>query len=129
MKGTVKKLYVFLLAVTASVPCLAQQGNGDTKDLEAFTDHVFHLSEVMLRDATSPPAACRVYAYATLGAYEVASMLKGRAPHLNKRLRVDPNIKPVTVPRKADLAFCSNYAMMEIGRQLMPSGYMLEEKK
>lgn len=129
MKGLLKRLFVFLVALTVNLQVFGQARGANERDLEMFTDHVFHLSEVMLRDATSPPAASRVYAYATLGAYEVAAMLKGRTPQLNKRLYTDPNIKFVDVPRKADLAFCSNYAMMEIGRQLMPSGYMLEEKK
>lgn len=129
MKLLLKRLSVFFLALILSVPVFAQTRSGNEKDLERFTDHIFHLSEVMLRDATSPPAASRVYAYATLGAYEVAAMVRGRTPHLNKKLFADPQIEPVVVPRKADLAFCSNYAMMEIGRQLMPSGYMLEEKK
>src|SRR5687768_12755494 len=119
MKG-LKKLSVFLVGLTVSLQVFAQAKGGNEKDLEMFTDHVFHLSEVMLRDATSPPAASRVYAYAMLGAYEVAAIVKGRAPHLNKRLKVDPNIKLVDPPRKAALAFCINYTMMEIGRQLMP---------
>lgn len=129
MKGLLKKLSFFLIALILNLQVSAQGNGGNEKDLAMLADHVFHLSEVMLRDATSPPAASRVYAYAMLGAYEVAAMLKGRTPHLNKRLHTDPDIRPVNPPRKADLAFCSNYAMMEIGRQLMPSGYMLEEKK
>ena len=130
MKVLQKRLSVLLVIVTLSLQVMSQpKGRNNEKDLEMLTDHVFNLSEVMLRDATSPPAASRVYAYAMLGAYEVAAMLTGRTPHLNKKLRADPNIKAVNTPKKADLAFCSNYAMMEIGRQLMPSGYMLEEKK
>lgn len=118
-----------LIATTATPGVFAQVKGDDAKDLELLTDHVFHLSEVMLRDATSPPAASRVYAYAMFGAYQVATMIEGSTPHLNSKLQADPNIKRMDPPRKADLAFCSNYAMMEIGRQLMPSGFMLEEKK
>jgi len=105
----------------------AQQPAGD--EVQMLADHVFNLSEVMLHDGTNPPAASRVYAYATLGAYQVASLAKGRIPELNKRLQTDPHISLVPVPRKVDVSFCSNYALLEVGRALMPSGYMLEEKK
>ena len=115
--------------MAVSVQVFAQAKGSNEKDLEMLNDHVFHLSEVMLRDATSPPAASRVYAYAMVGAYEVAAMVKGRTPHLNTTFSEDLRIKLLSPPRRADLAFCSTYAMMEIGRQLMPSGYMLVEKK
>jgi len=107
----------------------AQQNDGSKNELQMLADHVFDLSEVMLHDATNPPAASRVYAYATFGAYQAASMAKGRVPALNQKLHTDPNIRLVTVPKKIDVSFCSNYAMLEIGRALMPSGYLLEKKK
>lgn len=129
MKVLQKSFSFFVLTMAVSVQVFAQAKGSNEKDLEMLNDHVFHLSEVMLRDATSPPAASRVYAYAMVGAYEVAAMVKGRTPHLNTTFSEDLRIKLLSPPRRADLAFCSTYAMMEIGRQLMPSGYMLEEKK
>jgi hypothetical protein len=107
----------------------AQQSNSSKSELQMLADHVFDLSEVMLHDATNPPAASRVYAYATFGAYQAASLAKGRVPALNRKLNTDPNIKLVPVPRKIDVSFCSNYTLLEIGRALMPSGYLLDGKK
>ena len=49
-------------------------------ELQMLADNVFNLSEVMLHDVTSPPAASRVYAYACLGAYQTASLAKGKVP-------------------------------------------------
>jgi len=84
---------------------------------------------VMLHDGANPPAASRVYAYSLLGAYETVLLAKGSVPDLNRKLNVDPQVKSITVPRKIDLSFCSNYAMLEVGRNLMPSGAMLDVKK
>lgn len=117
------------ILILMSLPCFPQQGAASRNDLQMLEDHVFHLSEVMLHDVTSPPAAARVYAYATLGALQAASLANGRMPELNKKLHTDPGIRPVALPRKTDVSFCSNYALLEVGRALMPSGYLLEEKK
>ena len=119
---------VALIFLQGGIRCFSQE-TGNQRELQMLADHVFHLSEVMLHDATNPPAASRVYAYATFGALQVASLAKGKIPGLNARLRTDPGVKPVATPRKLDIAFCSNYAMLEVGRALMPSGYLLEEKK
>lgn len=120
---------VLIMQLLAGAGVSAQQNDGSKNELQMLADHVFDLSEVMLHDATNPPAASRVYAYATFGAYQAASMAKGRVPALNQKLHTDPNIRLVTVPKKIDVSFCSNYAMLEIGRALMPSGYLLEKKK
>lgn len=116
-----------LLMMAVSV--YGQQGQSNEAQLQMLADHVFHLSEVMLHDGTNPPAASRVYAYAAFGAYQVACMAKGKVPELNSKLKVNTNIHPVTPPRKMDVSFCSNYTLLEVGRALMPSGYLLEEKK
>src|SRR5690348_4199461 len=120
---------VLIMQLLAGAGVSAQQNDGSKNELQMLADHVFDLSEVMLHDATNPPAASRAYAYATFGAYQAASMAKGRVPALNQKLHTDPNIRLVTVPKKIDVSFCSNYAMLEIGRALMPSGYLLEKKK
>lgn len=109
--------------------CFSQQGEASRNDVQMLADHVFYLSEVMLHDVTSPPAASRVYAYATLGALQAASLAKGRVPELNKKLHTDPAVRSAALPRKIDISFCSNYALLEVGRALMPSGYLLDDKK
>ena len=119
---------VALMFLLGGIRCFSQE-TANQRELQMLADHVFHLSEVMLHDATNPPAASRVYAYATFGALQAASLAKGKIPGLNARLRTDPKVRPVATPRKLDMAFCSNYAMLEVGRALMPSGYLLEEKK
>src|SRR5690606_16798119 len=74
--------------LTAAIFGLAVfQAGGQTakrdRELQMLADHVFHLSEVMLHDATNPPAASRVYSYALFGARQVAAMAKGHLPQIN----------------------------------------------
>ena len=129
MKRGVISFWLLCLTVVMCCTAMAQSRERNQQDLQRLADHVFHLSEVMLHDATSPPAASRVYAYAMFGAYQASSLAGGRVPELNRKLNIKPDIRPVTVPRELNVSFCSNYAMLEVGRQLMPSGYLLEEKK
>ena len=129
MKAATKNWLITGFILFAGIHAFPQPKDAVKGELQMLSDNVFHLSEVMLRDGTNPPAASRVYGYALFGAYQVASLTKGRAPGLNKKLNTDPKFQPVSFPKKTNVAFCSNYAMLEIGRALMPSGYMLEENK
>lgn len=105
------------------------QASDSGKAVHALGDHIFQLSEVMLHDATNPPAASRVYAYALLGAYQCALYANPKLFDLSHKLKTDPQFPIIAPPKKMDLSFCSNYALLQVGRQLMPSGYMLDEKK
>jgi hypothetical protein len=94
-----------------------------------LADNVFYLSEVMLHDVANPPAASRFYAYAMLGAYEAALCSQQKLPNINLKFNVDPGIQPPPVPKNLNLSFCTNYSLLQVGRQIMPSGVMLEEKQ
>jgi hypothetical protein len=83
----------------------------------------------MLHDVASPVAASRFYAYSLLGAYEATHFATGRLPNLNERLNVNPEVKPPAVPKNFNLPLAANYAMLQVGRYIMPSGPMLEENQ
>jgi len=117
--------WLLLLLCLPSGFLRAQKNDVRQDDLRLLTDHVFNLSEVMLHDVANPPAASRFYAYAMLGAYEAAAL--GGAPIGDLHLHMER--AAVVVPAKWNLSFCANYALLEVGRQLMPSGQMLEEKE
>ena len=129
MKAIARRAWMIMLILFTSVDIIAQRRTSNAEELQRLADHVFYLSEVMLHDVASPPAAARVYAYAMFGAYQVSAMAKGDLAQLNRKLNGDPRMRMVNTPKKIDVSFCSNYALLEVGRQLMPSGYMLEEKK
>lgn len=101
-----------------------QQGH-----LQLLSEGVFSLSEVMLHDVANPPAASRFYAYAMLGAYEAIYYAKANVPDINGRLHENPITKSPEPPSQPDLSFCANYTMLQVGKQIMPSGPMLEERQ
>ncbi len=129
MKARVNRSWIAVLLSLAVTGVLGQPRDLNDDDLRLLSENVFRLSEVMLHDGTNPPAAARVYAYAMFGAYQAVHLAEGRVPFLNGKLANNPGITSVSAPKKIDFSFCSNYAMLEIGRALMPSGYRLEEKK
>jgi PAP2 superfamily len=96
---------------------------------DQFIKSAFHLSEVMLHDVASPPAAARFYAYSMLSAYEVLQRNQPEMLALSKNFRAVPEFVQLTPPIKFNPAFCATYAMLETGRLILPSGYMLEEKQ
>ncbi|MGC3944952.1 MAG: vanadium-dependent haloperoxidase [Chryseolinea sp.] len=97
--------------------------------LQILNDDVFSLSEVMLHDVANPPAASRSYAYSMLGAYEAVFYAKGNIPDINQRLNENPITGTLSPPSQPDLSFCANYTMLQVGKQIMPSGPMLEERQ
>jgi hypothetical protein len=129
MHAVVRTLWLTALSLLTTTSNGFAQTGQNQKDLQLLADHVFHLSEVMLHDATNPPAASRVYAYSLFGAYQAAALAKGQLPELNKKLKVMPAIELIHAPKKINTSFCSNYTLLQVGRELMPSGYLLDEKK
>jgi hypothetical protein len=125
-----KYLLVITLLVWINDDVYSQrQGIDNQHDLQLLADNVFNLSEVMLHDVANPPAASRFYAYSLLGAYEVAHLSGTRVPDLGSIFKDPLKLKAPPVPKNFSLTFCANYAMLDVGRQIMPSGYLLEEKQ
>ena len=122
------RLLLLLLHVT-SLLAFAQKGGKHQQELQLLAENVFSLSEVMLHDVANPPAASRFYAYAILGAYEVAYCAQKKLPNINAKLNVDPVIQQPPIPKNFNLSFCTNYTMLQVGSQIMPSGAMLGEKQ
>ena len=90
----------------------------------------FALSEVMLRDVASPPAASRFYAYALLAGYETASRYQPAGfPGMYGVLNGMPMLYAFTAADSVFYPFAALYAILETGKGIMPSGQMLVEKQ
>ena len=122
-------MFFILMATVSSTEITAQHTGKHQEELQLLADNVFSLSEVMLHDVANPPAASRFYAYAMLGAYEAAFFGQHQLPDINLKLNVSPGFEPIAPPKNFNLSFCINYTMLSVGRQIMPSGPMLEEKQ
>jgi PAP2 superfamily len=122
-------LLIVSIILLTWVEIIAQNKGNRQEELQLLADHVFNLSEVMLHDVANPPAASRFYAYAMLGAYEAAFFGQHQLPDINQKLNVNPGFESVTPPKNFNLSFCTNYTILSVGRQIMPSGVLLEEKQ
>ncbi|WAC09778.1 vanadium-dependent haloperoxidase [Dyadobacter pollutisoli] len=87
---------------------------------------VFSVTMVMIHDVVNPPAASRFYTYCMMGAYEIVAQ--------NNKQIVAPtsfikSIEPIKIEAATgyDYQMAALYCILETGRLILPSGYMLEE--
>lgn len=125
-----KRLSFLILMVLIPFGKTNAQKNQDP-EITIFIDHLFHLTEIMVADVASPPAAARFYAYSTLAAH-LAWQYSGKEER-NLNLLMKSNHSPsntIDVP-EGDLnqTFVSTYTLLEVGKRMMPSGNQLEAKQ
>ena len=101
----------------------------ESKQVKDFVDQFFQISAVMLHDVVNPPAASRYYAYTTLAAYQVVQANHPESPDMAGHFKEKPNFSSIAVPSSVAPAFAATYAMLEVGKKMLPSGYMLQEKQ
>ncbi|MBK8922817.1 MAG: vanadium-dependent haloperoxidase [Saprospirales bacterium] len=89
----------------------------------------FALSEVMLHDVASPPSASRYFAYALLAGYETMARYQSRVSSLHEVLPGLPLMLSFVPADSVFYPFASLWAILETGKQMMPSGYMLAGKQ
>lgn len=97
-------------------------------EADRLRQEVFALTRVMYHDVVNPPAAARFYAYCMLTAFEIQSQLDAGMPSLQKDLRGYPSFAaPATT--FVHPAFAVSYGLLETGRSVLPSGYLLQENQ
>ena len=89
---------------------------------------VFAITMVMIHDVVNPPAASRFYTYCLLGAHEIVAQ--------NQKNVVSPtafvrSFEKISVDSKQPYNYqiAALYCILETGRLILPSGYMLEEEQ
>ncbi len=88
---------------------------------------VFSISKVMMHDVVNPPAAARYYAYCLLGSYEIVSQNDTSLIPVSKFIK---EYKPDFIEaKKSDYNYkvAALYCILETGKLMLPSGYMLQE--
>jgi hypothetical protein len=89
---------------------------------------VFSLTMVMMHDVVNPPAASRYYAYVTLGALEIVAQNNKSICAPAKYISHFPDIK-IAIPASAyDYQFSALYCILETGRLMLPSGFLVEKE-
>lgn len=115
MKFSIAAILLFPLFVNA-------QNNKPT-----IPQQVFALTEVMYHDVVNPPAAARFYAYSLLGGYEVLYQLDPTIPRIGQLFSNYPRKNYNALNVNSSLAVM--YGILETGKNIIPSGALLEEKQ
>ncbi|WP_298736410.1 vanadium-dependent haloperoxidase [uncultured Chitinophaga sp.] len=96
-----------------------------------FRDHVqpavFALTMVMLHDVVNPPAASRFYAYSLAGAYEIVAINNRGIARGSSFMKSSPHVVINAKPGSYNYRIAALYCILETGRLMLPSGFMLEE--
>jgi len=87
---------------------------------------VFSVSKVMMHDVINPPAASRYYAYCMMGSYEIASQNDVSFISLSKLIKNYNGHIIKTNESEYNYKIASVYCIMETGKLMLPSGYMLQ---
>lgn len=127
MKSKFKTTYLLLLGVFLSTSLQAAQPINWAK---TYKEQLFHITEVMVTDVASPPVAARIYAYSNLAAYLAIKNQGGvfNNPDLDSPISIgEIRVTPETV--LASPEFAAIYALMKVGENVMPSGYLLKENQ
>lgn len=125
LKLALRKLALLNLALILGFDSFCQKKLIVPQDI--YIDHLFHVTEVMVTDVVAPPAAARFYAYTTLAAHlawELSAKLGGQKGTLLDRSNVPLVDVPVAAPEIYP-EFVSVYSMLEVGKNIMPSGKLL----
>ncbi|QJD77944.1 vanadium-dependent haloperoxidase [Spirosoma rhododendri] len=90
---------------------------------------VFATTMVMIHDVVNPPAASRFYTYCLLGAHEIVA--QQHPDQVATAQRFVQQMKPImiTTPEHYNYQIAALYCILETGRLILPSGYMLEEEQ
>jgi hypothetical protein len=120
-----KNILLLFLAITHN--CLGQKVR--EKELTDFLrPAVFSLTMVMVHDVVNPPAAARYYTYAMLGAYDLVSAHDSTIVRPSAFIRGFPADVPPAM-KGYDYRVAAAFAILETGRLMLPSGYLLEDEE
>jgi membrane-associated phospholipid phosphatase len=116
------KRICFLVLVVSNAAVAQQQA-------PSVQQEVWALTEVMYHDVVNPPAAARFYAYSVLTGYEILSRLEKDMPLFQRNFENYPVINTESNTSKINKELSVLYGILETGRNIIPSGYLLEEKQ
>ena len=97
--------------------------------IPSIQEQTWALTEVMYHDVVSPPAASRFYAYSLLTGYEILSALDPNAHYFQERLKEYPVTRETIKDGKIDKRLACLYGILETGKNIIPSGQLLQEKQ
>lgn len=121
-----KRSLLFFFLVFPVLSALAQELPYRAAD---YSMALKELTDVMVNDVTSPVAASRYYAYATIAGNEIAAALDPGHPSFQQVLNDFPAIPRCQNRDRVAPDLAVLYATLKMGELLLPSGYLLEEPR
>jgi len=127
VNNSCKMIKLFFAMLTLFSAAKAQNKTAEWKD--SLNPAVFSLTMVMMHDVVNPPAASRYYAYAAMAAYEIISQNDSSVVPLSSFVRsYTPPLK-LNNKKKYDYKIAALYSILEMGKRLLPSGYLLQSQQ
>lgn len=123
-----KHFYLWLLILFCSISTvLIAAPTSKEPDIDLYLSNLFAVTEVMVTDVASPPAAARYYSYTTLASYLawVTSTNLESSDKLHTYLKNQGLELNLETPQGINPSFVANYALLETGMSMMPSGKTL----
>lgn len=90
---------------------------------------VFSVTLVMIHDVVDPPLASRYYSYCMLGADAIVSKFNKAVANPSSYIKSFPAINIKEDIKTFNYQVAATYCIYESAKNLLPSGYMLEEKQ
>ena len=121
-----KKIIVIALFIAQPAFCITTKAGIGTDYALQVHPAIQALTMVMIHDVVNPPAAARYYAYCSMAAYNIVAVHNAGMRPLSSFIR---SFKEAAAPTGTayDYRIAAVYSIMEAGRQLLPSGYMLQD--
>ncbi|TFF38903.1 vanadium-dependent haloperoxidase [Mucilaginibacter psychrotolerans] len=124
----IKRILILASAIIIGQFSHAQQAKTPQPDYLALDKAINSVSAVMIHDVVNPPAAARYYNYFMMGAYNLVTLHnKDIVPIGNfiKSYKIDNTI---SLPANSyDYRIAAVYSILELGKQMLPSGFMLQD--
>jgi hypothetical protein len=140
MKNIFRMIILLVALSGAAMPAGFAQREVQSMLTGDMRPSIFAITMVMVHDVVDPPAASRYYAYIMLGAYDLVSQHDPAIVPPAAFIRHYP-ATPIVAgggvdghsSKGADTAYdyriAAAYSILETGRQMLPSGYMLEDEE
>ena len=122
----IKQISILFLALI-STTAYAQKNKKNILPYLHIDQAVNAISTVMIHDVVNPPAASRYYAYITLGAYNLVSLNNKQIIPVGNFIKSYTQDNQISIPAdKYDYRIAAMYCILETGKQMLPSGFMLQ---
>ncbi len=120
-----KRAVILFVFTVFSIPYLSAQKEAP-RYVSFLQPALFSQTKVMMHDVVNPPAASRYYAYAMLCAYAIVSQHNPTLPPAETFIK---EYKPIVIHPTShyDYQVAALYSILEIGKLMLPSGFMIEE--